>query len=150
VHPFFDEEIKTEIEYTADEYVLRIAGYMDNNGSAAATAIIYKNQFAIWTKCMNVNVRTDPVEVLYHSLIVGLNHLLSMNVKQARIEGDDFQIIENMEEGLLYHVNRVMKLHLYAEELTKMFDEIEYEIISPNDNKRGKMICRNAVIGIKN
>jgi ribonuclease HI len=142
VHPFFFEEEKEEPE---TEYVLRFGGYLEPNGNGAAAATIYKNRNAIRTEYMMVNAKVDPVEVPYHGLILGLNRLVLMKITDVKIEGNDYQVIENMEAGLRGHIKPVMRLHTYAESVAKQIPRIEYELINAHDNARVILICRHAV-----
>lgn len=144
IFPFSDDEDEKK-EEPQPEYMLRFGGYMESNGKAAAAATIYKNQIAIRTEYIMVNARVDPIEVGYHGLILGLNRLSSMNVDELCIESNEYQIIENMENGLRGHVKPVMRLHNYAESVVKRLNRVEYDVISADTNKRVITICKHAV-----
>jgi hypothetical protein len=144
IHPFFskEDEEKEEVE---TEYVLRFGGYLGKNGNAAAAATIYKNRNAIRSEYIMVNVRVDPIEVAYHGIILGLNMSISMKIHDIKIEGNDYQVIENMENGLRGHTKTVMRLHNYAKSVTEKMKNIEYELINADTNRRIIEFCRNAV-----
>jgi ribonuclease HI len=146
IHPFFSKEDEDEEkEEVETEYVLRFGGYLGSNGNAAAAATIYKNRNAIRSEYIMVNVRVDPVEVAYHGVILGLNMLVAMKIQDIKIEGNDYQVIENMENELRGHTKPVMRLHNYAKSVTEKMKNIEYELINADTNRRIITICRNAV-----
>lgn len=144
VFPFFVEEEKEEADREA-EYVVRVGGYMDPDGTAASAATIYKNRIAVRAEYMMLNVKTDPIEVGYHGLVLGLNLLISMKIREVKIEVNDNQLIENMENGLRGHTKPVMRLHAYAESCAKKVGKIEYDLIPQDANKHIISICRRAV-----
>lgn len=143
IFPFSDDEERKEEPHP--EYILRFGGYMESSGKAAAAATIYKNRIAIRTEYMMVHAKDDPIEVGYHGLILGLNRVGSMNVDELRIESNEYQVIENMENGLRNHVKPVMRLHEYVESIAKRIPRVEYELINAETNKHVVNICKHAV-----
>lgn len=139
-------------------YRLKFNGYIDNVNkyidgvNCSSCAIIYKNGNAIrcdhqFSYIDTNNYKLDDAFVIsdLQGLLLGMERLISMKIKNVVIETDRNLIIDLMEEKVSSTCKSVLHLCKKIKTLKKNFDTTNYEIISRNKNQRCVELCKRVI-----
>lgn len=118
-------------------YVLKFDGCSKGNpGPSGAGAVLYKNNEEIWSNSIYVGDNQTNNYAEYSGLVLGLNQVVNMSIKNISILGDSEIVIKQMKG--LYKVKSANLLDLYnvSKRLSRHFDSVEYIHIAREYNKR--------------
>jgi len=132
-------------------YTLKFNGYIDGV-NCSSCAIIYKNENAIRCdhKFSYIDINSYQLEDAFvisdlQGLLLGVERLISMKIKNVVIETDTTLIINLMEEKVSSSCKSILHLCNKIKTLKKNFDRINYEIISRNKNQKCIELCKRAI-----
>lgn len=138
-----DSYVYSETEF---EYKMNFDGCSKNNpGLAGAGAVIYHFDEEIYAEDFFVGEMFTNNHAEYAGLILGLQHAKFLGIKNLKVEGDSLLVINHMKG--LYKCKSINLIELYdkAKELEQHFDNIQYNHVLRNKNKRADELSNMAV-----
>jgi ribonuclease HI len=127
-------------------YKLQFDGCSKNNpGLAGAGAVIYYNEGEIWSADFFVGTNATNNHAEYAGLILGLKRAIEMDIKSLVVEGDSLLVINQMKGVYKCKSSNLFELYETAKNLTENFDNIYFNHILRNYNKRADQLSNNAV-----
>lgn len=129
-----------EVCYDYD-YILRFDGCSKGNpGTAGAGAVIYHLDKEISANHFYVGDYFTNNHAEYAGLILGLQKAIELGIKKMLVEGDSLLVINQMKGTYQCKSANLIELYEKAKELEKHFDQIEYNHILRNKNKRADQL----------
>ena len=127
------------------EYKLLFNGCVQNTQSyAGASAIILKNNDALFLDRRYVGKNCTNQYAQYKGLILGLTNAIELNIKTLLVKSDS-EIINQLNNNYLCDFTNTLELYKEAKQLEKKFDEIKY-ITIPNELNRQAFMLANLAI----
>ena len=122
-----------------DEYILKFCSYIKYNdideiNKSIVVIIIYKNNFAIRLEYEYLDKLYSFNEIEFYSLIFGLKIALKLKIKNIKVQGSNWNIIDIMNNNIIS--KNITKLYNEVKILEKNFDLIKYEKISLEKNSK--------------
>jgi ribonuclease HI len=119
------------------EYLLQFDGCSKGNpGFAGAGAVIYNYEKEIWGESRFIGAKSTNNEAEYNGLIMGLKKALELGITNLEVEGDSLLVIKQMTGEYKVKSETLYKLYDQAKTLEKQFENINFEHIYRNKNKR--------------
>ena len=123
--------------YPEYEYVMNFDGCSKGNpGLAGCGAVIYHFGKEIWSNSFFVGENATNNQAEYAGLILGFQQAKELGIKKIKVNGDSQLIINHMKGIYQCRSNKMIDLYHNAKELEKCFENIEYQHIYRNENKR--------------
>ena len=116
-----------------------------NPGIAGAGAVIYKNEIELLSNIFFVGEKSTNNHAEYAGLILGLQQAVEMDIKRLLIKGDSQLVINHMNGAYKCKSPNLIELYERAKELEKNFDEIFYEHVLRNFNKRADQLSNDGL-----
>jgi ribonuclease HI len=116
-----------------------------NPGLAGAGAVIYYNEGEVWSSDFFVGINATNNQAEYAGLILGLKRAIEMEIKSLVVEGDSLLVINQMKGIYKCNSQNLFELYDEATKLTQNFDNIYFNHILRNYNKRADQLSNNAV-----
>jgi ribonuclease HI len=127
-------------------YKLQFDGCSKGNpGLSGAGAVIYKNEIEIWSSSLFVGNNNTNNEAEYTGLIIGLKQAIKMNIKKIHVEGDSLLVIKQIKGEYKVNAQNLQPLFNEALALTKNFEQITFQHIFRNKNKRADQLSNIAI-----
>ena len=132
-----------------EEYVLNFDGCSKGNpGIGGAGAVLYHNGNEIWSssKYVGDNVTNNYAE--YFGLLIGLKEALIRKIKKLVVKGDSQLVIKQMIGEYKVKSSNLISLYNNAKEMELLFDEILFNHVYRNENKRADYLSNVALTTI--
>ena len=110
------------------------AGYSISDG----TKEVYFGHFFVGEKATNNHAE-------YAGLILGLEQAIQFGIKRMIVEGDSLLVINQMTGQYKCKSPNLIELYEKAKELEKQFEELHFNHILRNENKRADQLSNIAV-----
>jgi ribonuclease HI len=118
-----------------------------NPGRAGAGAVIYDSEMKeIWSSAVFVGANSTNNEAEYTGLLIGLRKAVEMGITHLLVRGDSQLIVRQMNKE--YKVKSVLlkPMHLEAVELANAINQIQYEHVYREFNKRADELSNLGLI----
>ena len=116
-----------------------------NPGLAGAGAVIYYKEKEIWHGHKFVGEMATNNQAEYCGLIIGLNKAIELNIKALLVNGDSLLVINQMTGKYNCNSSNLLQFYNSAKELTKKFDNVQFQHIYRNFNKRADELSNIAI-----
>ena len=141
----FNKESMPKI-YPEFNFVMNFDGCSKGNpGIAGAGAVIYNDNKEIWSESFFVGENATNNHAEYAGLILGLQQAVEMDIKRLLIKGDSQLVINHMNGTYKCKSPNLIELYDRAKELEKNFDEMFYEHVLRNFNKRADQLSNEGL-----
>ena len=128
------------------EFLLQFDGCSKGNpGMAASGAVIYQNDKEIWSGSKFVGHNETNNYAEYVGLILGLNKAIELNITELSVEGDSMIVIKQMNGQYKVNSSNLSELHKLATQLKYKFQNITFNHIYRNNNKRADELCNDEI-----
>jgi len=117
-----------------------------NPGKAGAGAVIYKNNTEIYSISSYVGDKKTNNIAEYTGLIIGLSEAINLKIKKLNVKGDSELIIKQMNDEYKVKSTHILQLFKNAKKLTELFDEITFNHVYRNDNRRADELANNSLL----
>jgi len=117
-----------------------------NPGKAGAGAVIYKNNTEIYSISSYVGDKKTNNIAEYTGLIIGLSEAINLKIKKLNVKGDSELIIKQMNDEYKVKSTNILQLFKNAKKLTELFDEITFNHVYRNDNRRADELANNSLL----
>ena len=132
--------------YPKFNFVMNFDGCSKGNpGISGAGAVIYNDNKEIWSESFFVGDNVTNNHAEYAGLILGLQQAVEMDIKRLLIKGDRQLVINHMNGAYKCKSPNLIELYERAKELEKNFDEIFYEHVLRNFNKRADQLSNEGL-----
>jgi ribonuclease HI len=136
--------------YPAFNYIMNFDGCSKGNpGLSGAGAVIYYNNEEIWSQSFFVGKNATNNHAEYAGLILGLQQAVEMDIKRLIVKGDSQLVINHMKGVYKCSSTNLIDLYKRAKELESKFDEIYYEHVLRNFNKRADQLSNEGILNLK-
>ena len=145
---FKPKEPKNHIEkiYPEYDYKLMFDGCSRGNpGLAGAGAVIYHFGKEVWSGDFFVGENFTNNHAEYAGLILGLQQAKAFGINNIKVEGDSMLVINQMKGIYKCKSANLIELYDKAKELEGSFENIEFDHILRNKNKRADQLSNIAV-----
>tara|TARA_B100000902_G_C27313807_1_gene920019 strand:- start:3501 stop:3899 length:399 start_codon:yes stop_codon:yes gene_type:complete len=130
-----------------DTFTLYFDGCSKGNpGKAGAGAVIYKNNTEIFSISSYVGDKETNNIAEYTGLIIGLSEAINLKIKKLNVKGDSELIIKQMNDEYKVKSTHILQLFKNAKKLTELFDEITFNHVYRNDNRRADELANNSLL----
>jgi ribonuclease HI len=116
-----------------------------NPGLSGAGAVIYHDNDEIWGGSFFVGEQSTNNHAEYAGLILGLQQARYLKIKNLLIKGDSQLVINQMEGKYKCSSPNLIQLYEKAKVLESEFDNIYYQHVYRNENKRADYLSNYAV-----
>ena len=116
-----------------------------NPGLAGAGAVIYNDEKEIWHGNKFIGEKATNNQAEYSGLIIGLNKAIELNIKSLSVNGDSLLIINQMTGKYKCNSENLLPFYITAKDLSKKFDNIQFQHIYRNFNKRADELSNIAI-----
>ena len=145
------KEINTPKIYPEFEFVMNFDGCSKGNpGIAGAGAVIYNNEIEILSNTFFVGEKATNNHAEYAGLILGLQQAVELDIKRLLVIGDSQLVINHMKGIYKCSSPNLIELYDRAKQLEKQFDEIFYEHVLRNFNKRADVLSNEGILKSNN
>ena len=145
------KEINTPKIYPEFEFVMNFDGCSKGNpGIAGAGAVIYNNEIEILSNTFFVGEKATNNHAEYAGLILGLQMAYELNIKSLLVKGDSLLVINHMNGTYKCSSANLIDLYSRAKELESKFDNIYYQHILRNFNKRADALSNEGILKSNN
>lgn len=128
------------------EYKLFFDGVSKSNpGLAGAGAVIYNCEKEIWHGSKFIGKKATNNEAEYNGLIIGLNKAIKLNIKSLLVNGDSLVVINQMNGKYKCKSDSLLPFYDTAKNLVTNFDNIQFQHIYRNFNKRAHELSNIAI-----
>lgn len=133
INPFqLNDKINSEIP----KYLLRFDGASKGNpGIAGAGAVLYENEKEIWCTSRYLGIQTNNYAECF-AVILGINEACRRKIKNLEVEGDSMLVINQLKGKWKVNNKDLKTLYLSIQQTLKQFNNITYNHIYRNYNKR--------------
>jgi ribonuclease HI len=145
-------KIKNNIKQTASKIYPEFDFQMNfdgcsrgNPGLSGAGAVIYHDNDEIWSGSFFVGEQSTNNHAEYAGLILGMQQAIQLKIKNLLIKGDSQLVINQMEGKYKCSSPNLIQLYEKAKEMESEFDNIHYQHIYRNENKRADYLSNFAV-----
>lgn len=136
----------TELTLPKNNYKLQFDGCSKSNpGLAGCGAVIYYNDKEIWSDYLFVGKSETNNKAEYSGLLLGLEAANKLNIKTLLVEGDSLLVINQMIGKYKCNSPNLIELYDKSKELEKKFDNVFYQHIYRNFNKRADYLSNEAI-----
>jgi len=135
------EKIYPEIDFK----LMFDGGSRGNPGLSGAGAVIYHGDDELWFESFFVGMNATNNHAEYAGLILGLQQAKLLNIKRIKVVGDSLLVINHMKGKYKCRSNNLIELYDKAKELTSYFEEIKFEHVLRNKNKRADELSNIAI-----
>jgi ribonuclease HI len=140
------KEVNTPKIYPEFEFVMNFDGCSKGNpGIAGAGAVIYQNEIEILSDIFFVGEKATNNHAEYAGLILGLQMAYELDIKSLLVKGDSMLIINHMNGTYKCSSSNLIELYNRAKELESKFDNIYYQHVLRNFNKRADELSNDAI-----
>jgi len=116
-----------------------------NPGLSGAGAVIYHDNDEIWGGSFFVGEQSTNNHAEYAGLILGLQQARYLKIKNLLIKGDSQLVINQMDGKYKCSSPNLIQLYEKAKVLESEFDNICYQHVYRNENKRADYLSNYAV-----
>jgi ribonuclease HI len=116
-----------------------------NPGISGAGAVIYQCDEEIWSESFFVGENATNNHAEYAGLILGLQQAVELDIKCLLVKGDSQLVINHMKGIYKCSSPNLIELYNRAKELESKFDEIYYEHVLRNFNKRADFLSNEGL-----
>lgn len=133
INPFqLNDKINSEIP----KYLLRFDGASKGNpGISGAGAVLYENGKEIWSTSRYLGIQTNNYAECF-AVILGINEACRRKIKDLEVEGDSMLVINHLKGKWKVKNEYLKNLYLSIHQTLKQFNNITYNHIYRNNNKR--------------
>ena len=133
--------------YTTPEYIIHFDGCSKGNpGPAGAGAVLYHNGNEIWGDSIFVGVKETNNVAEYAGLIFGMSEAVKQNIRNIVIKGDSQVVIKQMLGEYNVKSENLLASYKEAKNLESQFDNIIYQHVYRNDNKRADKLSNEGLL----
>lgn len=147
------DDIKLEIQKYIpklednNSYVLNFDGCSKGNpGPSGAGGAIYKNGKEILNYSVFLGNNVTNNESEYKSLSIGIDKAIEMNIKNLIVKGDSQLVINQILGKYMVKNNNLKEIYNLIKRKIKFFNNISFNHVYRNDNKRADELANNALI----
>lgn len=138
--------INTAKIFPTIDYVMRFDGASKGNpGLAGAGAVIYKDECELWSGYTFVGEKETNNVAEYHGLILGLTKAIEFDIKTLIVEGDSQLVINQMKGEYKVNSSNLKKLYESAKILEQSFENVIYNHIYREKNKKADHLSNLAI-----
>lgn len=143
-------DIKKELQkITTDSSKKTYIAYIDgaakgNPGPAGAGVIVITPEGKEFRLGKELGIKTNN-EAEYNALILALSYLKEIRAKHVLVRSDSNLLVNQLNGNYKVKKPELRLLFLKAIELMRAFDQIEFEHISRNENKRADIIANDYI-----
>jgi ribonuclease HI len=116
-----------------------------NPGLAGAGAVIYHCEEEIWCGDKFIGEKATNNQAEYSGLIIGLNKAIELNIKSLLVNGDSLLVINQMTGKYKCHSENLLPFYTIAKELSKKIQDIQFQHVYRNFNKRADELSNIAI-----
>jgi ribonuclease HI len=116
-----------------------------NPGLAGAGYSIFEGTKEVYFGHLFVGVNATNNHAEYAGLILGLQQAIEFGIKKMIVEGDSLLVINQMTGKYKCNSPNLFELYEKAKKLEKQFEEIHFNHILRNENKRADELSNIAV-----
>lgn len=140
-----EKNISAKIYPEIDFKLMFDGGSRGNPGLSGAGAVIYHGDDELWFESFFVGMNATNNHAEYAGLILGLQQAKLLNIKRIKVVGDSLLVINHMKGKYKCRSNNLIELYDKAKELTSYFEEIKFEHVLRNKNKRADELSNIAI-----
>jgi ribonuclease HI len=131
------------------KYILYFDGCSKGNpGKAGIGAVIYAEDEEVWADCSYIGDKVTNNQAEYNALILGLNKAIQMNITTLLVRGDSLLVIKQLCGSYKVKSMELLLLYNKVNELTKQFNNIKFEHVYREYNKRADKLSNIALQNI--
>ena len=128
-------------------YLLRFDGASKGNpGIAGAGTVLYENGKEIWSASRYLGIQTNNYAECF-AVILGIDEAYTRGIKNLEVEGDSMLVINQLKGKWKVNNKDLKTLYLSIQQTLKQFNNITYNHIYRNYNKRADELAN---IGVSN
>ena len=132
--------------YPEFNFIMNFDGCSKGNpGKAGAGAVIYNDDIEIWSESFFVGENATNNHAEYACLILGMQQAVELGIKRLLVIGDSQLVINHMKGIYKCSSPNLIELYNRAKELEKNFDEIFFEDVLRNSNKRADELANEGI-----
>ena len=132
--------------YPEFNFIMNFDGCSKGNpGKAGAGAVIYNDDIEIWSESFFVGENATNNHAEYAGLILGMQQAVELGIKRLLVIGDSQLVINHMKGIYKCSSPNLIELYNRAKELEKNFDEIFFEDVLRNSNKRADELANEGI-----
>jgi len=132
--------------YPETSFIMNFDGCSKGNpGLGGAGAVIYNENDEIWSGTFFVGENATNNHAEYAGLILGLEKAKELDIKNILVKGDSQLVINHMKRVYKCKSPNLIELYEKARELERNFDNIYYEHVLRNFNKRADELSNIAI-----
>ena len=144
------KDLQSTKVYPEFNFVMNFDGCSKGNpGLSGAGAVIYYNDEEIWSQSFFVGGSATNNHAEYAGLILGLQEAVRLDIKRLLVKGDSQLVINHMKGIYKCLSPNLIDLYKKAKELESNFDEIYYEHVLRNFNKRADFLSNEGILNLK-
>ncbi len=144
INPF---QLNDKINREIPKYLLRFDGASKGNpGIAGAGAVLYENGKEIWCISRYLGIQTNNYAECF-AVILGIDEACTREIKNLEVEGDSMLVINQLKGKWKVNNKDLKTLYLSIQQTLKQFNNITYNHIYRNYNKRADELAN---IGVSN
>jgi ribonuclease HI len=134
--------------YTDDnKYILNFDGCSKGNpGPSGAGGVIYKNGKEILNYSVFLGNNVTNNESEYKSLSIGIDKAIELNIKKLIVKGDSQLVINQVLGKYMVNNKNLKEIYDLIKRKIKFFDDISFNHVYRNNNKRADELANNALI----
>ena len=137
--------------YPEFNFIMNFDGCSKGNpGISGAGAVIYDSDKEIWSDSFFVGEKATNNHAEYAGLILGLQQAVELDIKRLLVIGDSQLVINHMKGIYKCSSPNLIELYDRAKQLEKQFDEIFYEHVLRNFNKRADALSNEGILKSNN
>ncbi len=137
--------------YPEFSFIMNFDGCSKGNpGISGAGAVIYDDNTEIWSDSFFVGEKATNNHAEYAGLILGLQQAVELDIKRLLVIGDSQLVINHMKGIYKCSSPNLIELYNRAKQLEKQFDEIFYEHVLRNFNKRADELSNEGILKSNN
>ena len=140
-----EKNISAKIYPEIDFKLMFDGGSRGNPGLSGAGAVIYHGDDELWFESFFVGMNATNNHAEYAGLILGLQQAKLLNIKRIKVVGDSLLVINHMKGKYKCRSNNLIELYDKAKELTSYFEEIKFEHVLRNKNRRADELSNIAI-----
>lgn len=130
-----------------NKYILNFDGCSKGNpGSSGAGGVIYKNGKEILNYSVFLGNNITNNESEYKSLSIGIDKAIELNIKKLIVKGDSQLVINQVLGKYMVNNKNLKEIYDLIKRKIKFFDDISFNHVYRNNNKRADELANNALI----
>lgn len=116
-----------------------------NPGPAGAGAVIYANNYEIWSRAIYVGNHETNNLAEYTGMLLGLNEAVRLKIRVLTVKGDSEVVIKQMMGKYKVKSENLLDIYQQAKDLEKHFDKIDYIHVYRHLNARADALSNEGL-----